>query len=450
MAEKLSFYDPLYETINFEQEIVKIPSSEKIYMKKDPANVFKELLNSYEMSRLLFLRQAGVNFIEFPSATSNRFAHSLGCWFIGTYALERVTVKERRGTSEKLKDWLDKKDKIFEFLIALLVHDSGHGPFSHVLEQNKYIDFSDKQFSGELVTGEGRFAKLAEEKAGESKTIAAILDEYDLNKKFIRGLISLSDDEFEREFSEEFIPIKDLIDSKIDLDRLDHYCRDSKYMGIKLADFNIHAFLENIVLLPGDARPTRVKDDGIPHVLYLLYSKELIWMVALDKPSVRAYEAILNEAVSIAIENGEVGKDEIVFYTDDELLHCLRTSDDKDVRDLFLRLIGRKPYIHLQSTKVPVKVHRKEIEEKIEEIVSKSRIGEHDLLVTIPFKDRPKESSFWLQVATEEGVELSDKYQGFCTAVWEEERERNRTIKFFARDEEVMEKVEPLIKAVFK
>lgn len=448
MTEKLSFYDPLYETINFEREIVKIDPTEEIF-KRDPTPVFKDLLNSYEMSRLLFLRQAGLNFIEFPSATSNRFAHSLGCWFIGTYALESVKVKVEEGIYRKLKDWLYAHDKVFEFLIALLVHDSGHGPFSHVLEQNKYIGFSDKQFSGELVTGEGRFAKLAEEKAGESKTIAAILDEYGLDKEFVRGLISLSDDEFERVFSEEFIPIKDLIDSKIDLDRLDHYCRDSKYMGIKLADFNIHAFLENIVLLPGDASPTRIKEDGIPHVLHLLYSKELIWMVALDKPSVRAYEAILNEAVSIAIENGEVGKDEIVFYTDDELLHCLRTSNDKEVRNLFLRLIRREPYIPLQSTKVPVKMHRKEIEEKIGEIISKSKIGEHNLLVTIPFKDSPKEPSFWLRIATEEGVELSDKHPGFSTAVWEIERERNRTIKFFARDEEVREKVEPLIKDIF-
>jgi HD superfamily phosphohydrolase len=448
MSEKLSFYDPLYETINFEREIVKIDPTEEIF-KKDPTPVFKDLLNSYEMSRLLFLRQAGLNFIEFPSATSNRFAHSLGCWLIGTYALESVKVRVEEGIYRKLKDWLYAHDEAFEFLIALLVHDSGHGPFSHVLEQNKYISFSDKQFSGELVTGKGQFAKLAEEKAGESKTIASVLDEYGLDKEFIRGLISLSDDEFERKFSEEFIPIKDLVDSKVDLDRLDHYCRDSKYMGIKLADFNVHAFLENIVLLPRDASPTRIKDEGIPHVLYLLYAKELIWMVALDKPSVRAYEAMLNEAVSITIENKEVGKDEILFYTDDELLHCLRTSDDKEVKDLFLRLIRREPYMHLQSIKVPVKMHREEIEEKIEEIISKSGIGEHDLLVTIPFKDKPKESSFWLQVATEEGVELSDKHPGFSTAVWGIERERNRTIKFFARNGEVKEKVEPLIKDNF-
>jgi len=433
MGESLFFYDALFGYVNFDREIMRIDPTERIFKGEDPNGIFKDLLKTYEMTRQLFIKQSGLCFLEYPSATHNRFSHSIGCWLIGTYALESVRVFIE-GEYEKLVDWLARQDCVFEFLVSLLVHDCGHGPFSHLLEYNAELDFDHERMTREMVLGEGTYAKLVSERAGSIPTVHEVLDEYDVNKCLVAGLTSLSDDEFEKHFEKHLIPIKDLVDSKIDIDKLDHCLRDIKYFGIGL-EMNINAFLENIVLYPWSSNPTRVKSAGIPHIFNLLYCREFVWLTALTNPKVEAYSTMLNYALTRMLERDELAEEDVVLFTDDELLNRLRESRDKDVRDMYSRVVGRKPYLMVHQCMVSAKAERREIEEKLQDVRRKLKVDERDLLLYAPFRERPKKPTYWLLVTTEDGKELSDTHPGLNRALWDMEDMRNRTIKFFASPE---------------
>jgi len=442
----ISFHDPIFETINFEKEISRVDPTSSLLV-EDRRPIFKEIIHTYEMSRLLFLKQAGLNFLVFPSATHNRFAHSIGCWYIGTLALDLIKVNIEDNYVKILKNWLDAHDAIFEFLIALLVHDCGHGPFSHVLESNRHLSFNHEEVAKQLILGRGKIIEVLEDRIKRCRlddtpcetTISEIIDKYNLNKNLIASLISSSDEEFRKDYPE-LVPLKDLVSSKVDIDRLDHYYRDSKYFGIKIGELNIKAFLENIVLYPNTPMPTRVKKTGIPYILNLLYSRELIWMTALDNPITRAYETMLNTAVSILVDKGLVNED-IIFYTDDELLELLRTSKVKFVEDMYYRIVHRIPYMLVCEIKVPTNICRKDIDEAIESIKSKRNLKDLDLLAWIPFKDKPKTPIPWLKIWTDDGKELEDIHPGFNIAIWEVDKNRCRTIKIFARNRDILTKI---------
>jgi len=444
---RLSFYDPLFETIDFEKELYLIDPMQQLFS-FNPKQIFERLLHTYEMSRLLFLHQAGLNFLVFPSATHNRFTHCLGCWLLGTYALESVKVHYSGLKVERsLKRWLYGNGKLLEFLLALLLHDCGHGPFSHVLENNPDLDYSHEDITAQFIRGEGKYYKILKERVSSEETIDSVLSEYkNIDIEFITGLVAYPFEKFKEKWGS-LVSLKDLVDSSIDLDRLDHYLRDSRFMGIKFGEFNILALLENIIIYPEEkVKYIRIREEGVPHVLNLLYSKELIWMIAFDSPEVRAYESMLNKAVSIAVKTGELKADEIPLLSEDELLYRLKICQNGTVRTLLKRLLSREPYLFVCSCRVPADILREDIDIKIEEIMKKAGFEEEDLLVYIPFKEKPKQPVPWLKLYTEDGSELSEKHPGFNIAIWEKEKQIRRTIKFFAKDKKVKEKAEWMIR----
>jgi hypothetical protein len=163
-------------------------------------------------------------------------------------------------------------------------------------------------------------------------------------------------------------------------------------------------------------------------------------MTALDNPITRAYETMLNTAVSILVDKGLVNED-IIFYTDDELLELLRTSKVKFVEDMYYRIVHRIPYMLVCEIKVPTNICRKDIDEAIESIKSKRNLKDLDLLAWIPFKDKPKTPIPWLKIWTDDGKELEDIHPGFNIAIWEVDKNRCRTIKIFARNRDILTKI---------
>ena len=460
---KSSFYDVLFEAVDLGRYIVEPDIAAHI---TDYSSLFAELIASYEMSRLLFVNQAGVNFLEFPSAVYSRLSHSLGAWHIGSVALQTIQVRIASpggGFSfTNLLDWLkghEKKrpehNRAAEFLVALLLHDCGHGPFSHVLETNPDLNLNHKEITAQLIIGgKEPYARLARQNAKEAglKTVASIIRKYELDSEFIAALVSCKDKDFRKQFPE-LLGVKQLVDSKLDIDRIDHYLRDSRLMGIRLVESNIYALLSNIVIFPGidEPEPIRVKEPGIPHVLTALHCWQMIWTLALDSPNVRCYETMLNRAVSLLLRSGALTEEQLAFYTDSDLLRMLSTSTESTVTQLYHHLFSRQPYQYLGHASVPQKITRDEIESKVDKIANAANLREHDLLYHIPFRDKPKEPSSWLRIWTENDEALSERYSWFTQALFETEERLNKTIKFYIKNKnkEKKKRVRGLIKEHF-
>jgi HD superfamily phosphohydrolase len=313
------------------------PEAEQLYLR---------LVNTYEMNRLNYLKQAGLLFLIFPSATHTRFAHSLGTFILGTYALEHIWVlhtdkKTKIDGAIKLEDYLKQKSIREEFLFALLLHDIGHLPFSHHLESNKFIKQAYGNHEKIALDMLNPRSKLYEKlkKEADKQGVETILD---ICKDFkssidVEKIIKLMDEDNNN-------PISQLVCGYIDLDRLDHYYRDSFFIGSKLASVNVKGFLDDVII--DDRRETPkilLREDGIQHVLNLLFGKEMLWQYALERDDRRAYQAMFVRAVDKWIEQTPSVIDDIPFMTDDVLTSQLLSCDASS--KLMLRVFSKKPYL---------------------------------------------------------------------------------------------------------
>jgi HD superfamily phosphohydrolase len=441
------FFDPLLETVNFSREIVRIERAFQAYDKRS-WGVFAGLVRTYEMSRLFFSKQAGLNFLKFPSATHNRFAHSIGCWMLGVKALEDVQVY-RHNRFTTLLEWLDGHNKILEFLAALLLHDCGHGPFSHTLENNPWLDYRHDEISAQVIRGQGNYAQRIQQKAGAMPTVHQVLLDHGLDCELIALMIAGEEKDFRGDYAP-FGAVRHLIEGDIDLDRLDHYQRDSFYMGTKLASFNIGAFLENIVLCPHDVRSrVRVTEEGLAHVMALLYAKEMIFLSGLDCHEIRSYETMLNHGVSAALQKGFLSSDAVPLLTEDELLYELKRSDDPEIQVPLESLLTRQPYPLAYVARVGPDTTRREIEDRLLAIVRRKGMHPYDVLVYIPFSERPKPADRWLNVSTLTGESLDDRFPGFSDMLSRSNQRRQHCVRFFAHTEEIAEDIHDVLQDEF-
>lgn len=110
------FRDPVHDTISFDKE-------------KD--SFILDLINSKEMQRLRRIKQLGFSSITYPGAEHSRFAHSLGT----AHLMRRVIAHLSKLRGKQERQWAQEVISNYDLaLCAALLHDIGHGPFSHAIE----------------------------------------------------------------------------------------------------------------------------------------------------------------------------------------------------------------------------------------------------------------------------------------------------------------------------
>ncbi len=260
-----------------------------------------ELIDTPEVQRLRRIRQLGLSTLVYPGANHTRFEHSLGTLHLVDQLLDHL------GISGKERDYIS---------AAALLHDIGHGPFSHSTEDilrrhtgKNHDDVSD------LMTGR----------------IAGILDSHSIDPSLIPKLI-LGE-----------TPLGQLINSELDADRMDYLVRDAYYTGVA---YGVIDYVRLIYEMELRDEWLVVKEGGLQTAESLLVSRFLMHPTVYFHHVSRIGEAMLSHATEHLIETG-MEPDTIRRMDDCELMNALRSSkgyprdiaDRMDQRRLFKRAI---------------------------------------------------------------------------------------------------------------
>lgn len=303
-------------TLNGFQSIRKSTKNDEIILKKieifnDPiygfitiqnALVFKIIEHPY-FQRLRRISQMGMSYLVYPGAHHTRFHHAIG----GVHLMQKAIITLR------MKNIAISNKEEEALYIAILLHDIGHGPFSHSLENSIVQNMHHEE-------------------------ISLYFMEF-LNKEF-EGQLSLAIQIFKGEYHQKFM--HQLISSQLDMDRLDYLKRDSFYSGV--AEGNINA--ERLISLLNVHNGKLVIDvKGIYSVEKFIVARRLMyWQVYLHKTSLVA-ENILVKILKRAKEMAQNGKklkasESLSFFLESNIdnshfnnktLHMFSMLDDFDI-----------------------------------------------------------------------------------------------------------------------
>ena len=219
--------------------------------------VIWDLIATPEFQRLRRVKQLGTTNLTFHGAEHSRFNHSLGVYEI----VRRITNK-----FANYPEW--NQDERLLCLCAALLHDLGHGPFSHSFE--KVFDLDHEHFTREIILGDTKVNQVLERvEAGFAEKVAAVIGKTYQDKLVIS-----------------------LISSQIDADRMDYLQRDAYYTGVSYGHFDMERILRVM-------RPTKdqvvIKSTGMHAVEdYIMSRYQMYWQVYFH-PVTRSAEVILTK-----------------------------------------------------------------------------------------------------------------------------------------------------------
>ncbi|MBY0014217.1 HD domain-containing protein [Paenibacillus typhae] len=254
-------------------------SEEKVF--KDPVHnyvhvqetIIWRLINTREFQRLRRIRQLGTSYLTFHGAEHSRFSHSLGVYEITRRIISQF---ERSG----YKDWMPEESLLT--LCAALLHDLGHGPFSHSIEEA--FEMNHEDWTCRIIL--------------EDTEITAILK--DVAEDFPQKVASVISKTYEHEI------VVNLVSGPLDADRMDYLLRDAYYTGVNYGTIDIDRILR--MLRPYHGRVV-VKESGM-HAIedYLMSRYQMYWQVYFH-PVTRSSEIILRQIFRRAKELFQNGYD---------------------------------------------------------------------------------------------------------------------------------------------
>lgn len=247
-----------------------------------PYEIIFDLMEHPWFQRLRRINQLGLTQLVYPGAIHTRFHHVLGALHLMTKALDTLEQKGVKITSEEKE----------ATCIAILLHDIGHGPFSHVLENTILPGIHHETISLELMNL--------------------------LNKEF-NGRLDLAIDIFTNNYPKKYL--NQLISSQLDMDRLDYLTRDSFYTGVSEGVVGIDRIISMLAVKDNELV---VEEKGIYSIEKFIIARRLMyWQVYLHKTTLSADQLITNimKRAKELLANG------FELKTTDDLLYFLKLSN---------------------------------------------------------------------------------------------------------------------------
>lgn len=231
-----------------------------------PNTLIYDLIQHPYFQRLRRISQMGMSYLVYPGAHHTRFHHALGCMHIMQKAVQTLRFKEVEISEEE-------ENALY---IAILLHDIGHGPFSHAMEHSIVESVHHEEISLFFMN--------------------------ELNREF-DGKLSLAIQIFKGEYHRKFM--LQLISSQLDMDRMDYLKRDSFYTGVAEGNINSERLIQMMHVVDD---VLVIEEKGIYSVEQFLVARRLMyWQAYLHKTSLVA-ELTLTKILKRAKELTQLGE----------------------------------------------------------------------------------------------------------------------------------------------
>lgn len=218
-----------------------------------PYPIVFDLIEHPYFQRLRRIKQLGLTNLVYPGALHTRFHHTLGAMHLMTEAIEEIKSKGHEITDEEAE----------AVTIAILLHDIGHGPFSHALEHSIVNNVNHEDIS-ELFMNK-------------------------LNEEF-KGKLSLAIRIFQNKYPKKFL--HQLVSSQLDVDRLDYLKRDSFYTGVSEGVVSSERIIKMLNVANGQLA---IEAKGIYSIEKFIIARRLMyWQVYLHKTVLSAENLLVN------------------------------------------------------------------------------------------------------------------------------------------------------------
>ncbi|MFN1834044.1 HD domain-containing protein [Balneola sp. MJW-20] len=276
-----------------------------------PKGTILSLIDHPYVQRLRRIRQLGLGYLVFPAAEHSRFSHAIG-------ALE---LCQRVLNSLREKDTTISQKEYEGTLIAILLHDVGHGPLSHTLEHTLIKDFNHEMMS------------------------LAIMKE--LNRE-MNGALDTAIEIFTNQYKKPFL--YQLISSQLDLDRLDYLRRDSFFTGVSEGTVGINRIIKTMRVFNGNIV---IEKKGIYAVENYIIARRLMYMQVYLHKTVLSADFLLRgifKRVRDIIDSGNE-----ISYASESLKYFLtkqpsaRSNISKEVIRQYMQLDDHDIYLSIKE-----------------------------------------------------------------------------------------------------
>ena len=287
----------------------------------DEGELMMRLIDTGEFQRLRRIKQLGLGLYTYQGAEHSRFTHSLGAFHLMTRVLDRL--------SERYP--IDPVDRMAARAAALL-HDVGHGSFSHVME--KVLNFHHEQWTMDVISS-------------DSSEIGNLLRSH--SRDLPEQVASIIEGKFKPS------ALAQLVSSQLDVDRMDYLLRDSLMTGAKYGIYDLE-WIINALAIDEAADRIYVESRGVYAVEEYLQARYYMFRQVYFHRTLRSAEAVLRSIIRRALQLFDEGK---------EVWHAAGTA--------FEKILRREPLTiteHLQIDDSDVVFHVKQWQNSNDQILS--------------------------------------------------------------------------------
>lgn len=328
--------DPLWNNIRLEPEALAVVDT--------PA-----------MQRLRYVRQLGHAFLVYPGATHTRFEHSLGAYHLARRALTQIEAPEEESSLVRL---------------AALLHDVGHYPFSHALEE----------------AGLPRHEDLAARHVAAGTPLAVALSGIGASAARLLALIQGTSPSV----------LAGVVSGSLDVDKLDYLTRDATMCGVPYGVIDVDRLLTSLTLVPGEDGAVRpvlaIHAKGLAALESLLFAKYQMYRNVYWHHAVRSATSMFKRLVRRMIAAGRLTPDDIAVATDDGLSHELQQRDPTGLAQALRERRLAKRALDVPGTELPVETadwpsRDPDLLERVEERLARELgLGPDELFLDYPSK----------------------------------------------------------------